>query len=402
MTAVLQFSWCKRMQKRLTIRDIARIADVSPSTVSRSLNDSPLVADATKARIREIAEEGNFTFNASARSLVTRRTGIIGLICPDSFDEYQYSLHLTMLINQIRRILETTDLDLIVKFREDASGRNSIHQLLDSGKVDGLIVINPDITADELAYVHSYRMPLVFVQAIPPGVDLSRENYVFADHVAGGTIATDHLIRLGHENILCFTVDTPEGSFHERTEGYRRALQDHGLRVDDELIRVGDGTFEFGYQFAARNAERFRTGVTAIFSQTDIMALGAIEGLWDSGLEVPRDVAIVSYDDIGFGKDFRPRLTTVHQPRDRLAFAACRRLGELLDELPREAPTAARMTGRVLQESGATARAAGVATLSSPELRQEELLQRRVQPYLVVRESCGAERREGIVQEKSV
>jgi LacI family transcriptional regulator len=364
------------MQRRLTIRDIARIAEVSPSTVSRSLNDSPLVSSETKARIREIAERGNFSFNATARSLVTRRTGIIGLICPDSFDEYQYSLHLTLLINQIRRILETGDLDLIVKFRYDANGENSIRHLLNSNKVDGLIVINPDITEGEVAFIHDQRIPLVFVQAIPPHLDLDHENYVFADHVAGGTIATDHLIRLGHEQIICFTVDTPEGSFGERTEGYRQALRDHNIPVDDELIEGGDGTFEFGYYYARGNAQRLRGGATAIFSQTDIMALGAIEGLWDSGLQVPRDVAIVSYDDIGFGKDFRPRLTTVHQPRDRLAVAACNRLREMLqaDTYPT------------------------VAT----EAETTRLLQRRVQPYLVVRESCGAERHAGVVRERSV
>jgi LacI family transcriptional regulator len=351
------------MQKRMTIQDIARIAGVSASTVSRSLNDSSLVADQTKARIREIAEKGNFSFNATARSLVTRRTGNLGLICPDSFNEYQYSLHLTLLINTSRRLLESDDLDLIVKFRYDATGRNSIRHLLNSRKVDALLVISPDITADEVTFIHDHRIPVVFVQAIPPHIDLSNENFVFADHIAGGTIATDHLIRLGHERIVCFTVDTPEGSFRERTEGYRRALHDHNLNVEEKMIVVGDGTFEFGYQYVVQNAEQFRGRVTAIFSQTDIMALGAIEGLWDCDLSVPGDVAIVSYDDIGFGKDFRPRLTTVHQPRDRLAVAACNRLTELL---------ALRSEDRRADAGSA-------------------LLQRRVQPYLVVRDSCGAE-----------
>ncbi len=331
---------------------------MSPSTVSRSLNDSPLVNERTKARIREIAERVNFTRNSIARNLVTRRTGIIGLICPDSFDEYQYSLHLTLLINQIRRRLEADDLDLIVKFRIDANGRHSIRHLLGSNKVDGLIIINPDVTQEEITFVHNQRIPLVFVQAIPPNLPLGDENYVFADHVVGGTIATDHLIRLGHERILCFTIDTPEESFTERTEGYKRALSDHNLPVDDALIISGDGTFEFGYDYVVSNASLFKDKATAIFSQTDIMALGAIEGLWDIDLVVPDDVAIVSYDDIGFGKDFRPRLTTVHQPRDRLAVAACKRLNEMLSD-----------------ESD----------------QESDLLQRRVLPHLVVRESCGAE-----------
>lgn len=354
---------CKRMQRRLTIQDIAKIAGVSASTVSRSLNDSSLVADATKERIRRIAEKGNFSFNATARSLVTRRTGNLGLICPDSFDEYQYSLHLTLLINAIRRLAESQELDLIVKFRFDAKGRNSISHLLSSRKVDALIVITPDITAEEVAEIHSHRIPVVFVQAIPPNIDLTNEDYVFADHVSGGTMATDHLIRLGHRRILCFSVDTPEGSFRERTQGYIQAHHDHGIPVDETLVVAGDGTFEFGYDFVTRHAELFRSGVTGIFSQTDIMALGAIEGFWDIDMAVPDDVAVVSYDDIGFGKDFRPRLTTVHQPRDRLAVAAVNRLSQALG-----------------------------FDAESPGKPDMERLQRRVQPHLVVRESCGAER----------
>ena len=381
------------MQKRLTIRDIARIANVSPSTVSRSLNDSPLVAEETKAQIREIARNGNFSFNATARSLVTQRTGIVGLICPDSYNEYQYSLHLTLLINQIRSVLETQDLDLIVKFRFDANKQNTVRHLLTSQKVDALIVINPDITPDEVRFIHETRIPVVFVQAIPPHLDLSDENYVFADHVAGGTIATDHLLRLGHRRILCFTVDTHESSFHERTDGYRRTLEDHNIPVDEELIVVGDGTFQFGYDYVTQNAERFGSDITAVFAQTDIMALGAIEGLWDSGLQVPKDVAIVSYDDIGFGKDFRPRLTTVHQPRDRLAVAACSKLGELLDAA-READRDQELADTDLEEIEETGEADNTRKRTMESGRKpgrSARLQRRVQPYLVVRESCGAD-----------
>ena len=183
-------------------------------------------------------------------------------------------------------------------------------------------------------------------------------------------MATNHLLRLGHERILCFTIDTPEGSFQERSEGYRRALHDHNLEIDEDMLVAGDGTFEFAYQFVLRNADQFRNRFTAIFSQTDIMALGAIEGLWDCDLSVPGDVAVVSYDDIGFGKDFRPRLTTVHQPRNRLAVAACNRLVELLAERAQRANT----------------------TKERKPDSDSALLQRRVQPYLVVRESCGAER----------
>ncbi len=346
------------MQKQFTIRDIARIANVDASTVSRSLNDSPLVAADTKARIRKIAEEGNFAFNAIARSLVTHRTGIIGLLVPDSFGEYQYSLHLTLLINEIRSRLEVSDLDLITKFRSDAKGGNNIRHLVESKRIDALIIVNPDITPEELTFLHERHVPAIFVHAIPNRITLEQEEYIFADHEAGGAIGANHLLRLGHRRIACFTVDSPEASFGERTRGYENAFTEYGLEADNSLVIVGDGTFEFGFNYVRANEERFGKDITAIFSQTDIAALGAIQALKDCGLSVPNDVAIVAYDDIDFGKHFRPRLTTVHQPRSRLAVAACNRLLEILNG-PRDG-----------EDSGPR-------------------LQRRVMPHLVVRESCG-------------
>ncbi len=345
------------MKKNITIKDIAEIAQVSASTVSRGLNDSPLVAEETRHRIKKIALEHGFSFNTSARSLITRKTGTIGMIYPEHFNEYQYSFYLTLLMNKIRDELEEHEYDLIVKFRTNKSGTvNNIRQLVNGKKVDGLILVHSKMKQDDLDFLHDNGVPFVLLQARQYYVNIERENWVFVDHRKGGYIATNHLIGLGHSSILCLMLDSPQYQFAERTEGYKQALRDNNINVDEKKIIMCDGTFECSYNMVIENQELI-DNISAIFAQTDIMALGAIEALQDLGYSVPDDVAIVSYDDIEFGKHFRPKLSTIHQPRDQLAVLGCERLLEML-------------------ESGGT----------------EPPMQRLIEPYLIVRETCGAER----------
>ncbi|MFO7730754.1 MAG: LacI family DNA-binding transcriptional regulator [Spirochaetia bacterium] len=345
------------MKRNITIKDIAQLAHVSASTVSRGLNDSPLVAEETRVRIQKIALEHGFSFNTSARSLITRKTGIIGLIYPEHFNEYQHSFYLTLLMNKIRDELEEHEYDLVVKFRTNKNGTvNNIRHLVNGKKVDGLILVHSKIEQEDLDFLHENGVPFVLLQARQYYVNIDRENWVFVNHRKGGYIAANHLISLGHTSILCMMLDSPQYQFTERTEGYKQALQDNHLQVDEDKIVLCDGTFEASFNFITEQQELMKQ-VTAIFAQTDIMALGAIEALQGLGLSVPKDIAVVAYDDIEFGKHFRPKLSTIHQPRDQLAVLGCERLLEMLD-------------------SGST----------NPPM------QRLIEPYLIVRESCGAER----------
>src|SRR6056297_520899 len=344
------------MKKNITIKDIAELAHVSPSTVSRGLNDSPLVAKKTRARIQKLALEHGFTFNTSARSLITRKTGIIGLIFPEHFNQYQHSFYLTLLMNKIRDELEDHEYDLIVKFRKNRNNTvNNIRHLVNGKKIDGLIIVHSKMEQEDFNFLHENGVPFVLLQAKQYYVDIENENWVFVDHKKGGYIATNHLIGLGHDSILCLMLDSPQYQFTERTEGYRQALDDNNLPVDEEKIVLCDGTFESSYNLISEKPD-FMKQVTAIFAQTDIMALGAIEALQDLGMSVPKDIAVVAYDDIEFGKHFRPKLSTIHQPRDQLAVLGCERLFGMLDSDSTTPP-----------------------------------MQRLIEPYLIVRESCGAE-----------
>ncbi|MFP4266375.1 MAG: LacI family DNA-binding transcriptional regulator [Spirochaetaceae bacterium] len=318
-------------KETVTIKDIARIAGVSHSTVSRSLNNSPLISDKTRERIKQIAGEMNFAFNASAQSLSTNRTGTVGIIYPELFDTFGNSLYLGLLVQGLRHGLEKASLDSIGSFPINHYTRESnIRKLISRKKVDGLLIIHPEIPTEEWDYIRDSGIPFVVLHFKPRSYDYSWMDYLFTDHVKGGYMATESLIRGGCRRILTLREDSREIQYVERTKGYRDALADYSLPFEEELVVGGDCSFEFGYESVMERKNEI-AGIDGIFAQADLVALGAIEALKELNINVPRDVKVTGYDDTELGKYFRPKLTTVHQPREEHARLACERLINLLD-----------------------------------------------------------------------
>ncbi|WP_432664917.1 LacI family DNA-binding transcriptional regulator [Wukongibacter baidiensis] len=313
----------------ITIKDIAKIAGVSYSTVSRSLNDSPLVAQSTKDQIKKIAEDLGFEFNANARSLTTSKTGTIGIIYPENFDEFGIHLYYGSLHYQLRKSLEAVDLDLIVAFPKNrATKENNIKKLITRQKVDGLIIAQFDLDQDTMRFIDNAKIPFVFFHH-PVDPKLEDVDAVCTDHFKGGYLATQHLIKTGRRNIMCI----PAGSdreFNLRTEGYKAALKDNGIKFDSNLIIEGKPDFELAKEIIKKNIQLVKS-IDGIFAQTDLMAWGVIEALKEMNIAVPDDIAVVGYDDIELSTYITPKLTTIHQPREEIAILTCERLHELLN-----------------------------------------------------------------------
>jgi LacI family transcriptional regulator len=321
-----------RERESVTIKDIARIAGVSHSTVSRSLNDSPLISERTKSRVKQIARELNFAFNASAQSLSTQKTDTVGIIYPELFDTFGNSLYLGLLVQGIRHGLERASLDSIGTFpRNHYTGESNIRKLISRKKIIGLLVIHPEVPREDWKYIEESQIPFVVLHFKPRSVDYSWMDYILTDHVRGGYMATETLIKSGSRNILCMREDSDELQFKERTEGYKQALADYGIPVREEMIDYGDCSFEFGYERIVARKDELGS-IDGIFAEADLVAIGAIEALKDLRVRVPEDVKVIGYDDTELGKFFRPKLTTVHQPREEHAKLACERLIELLEE----------------------------------------------------------------------
>lgn len=318
--------------RNITIKDIAKLAGVSHSTVSRSLNDSPLISDSTKERVKKIAADMDFEFNSSARSLSTSKTGTIGIIYPETYDTFGNTLYLGLLIRAIRGELESAGLDSLGTFPVNHfTGESHIKKLISRKKVDGFLILHSEVSAEDWEYIDKMEVPSVILHFLPRNRDISALNCFFNDNEEGGFIATDHLVKSGCRNILSLTEAEPGQEFGERTRGYKRALESHGLPFKEEDLLKGVCSYEFGYS-SIMSLEKERLGqITGVFAQADLIALGVVEGLRERGIKIPEKIRVVGYDDTELGKYLRPRLTTVHQPREELARNACSRLIDILN-----------------------------------------------------------------------
>jgi len=314
----------------MTIKDIAQRANVSVSTVSRSLNDSPLVAEATKKRVTDIARETGFEFNASARGLSTSQVGTIGIILPEDYDKIHVHLYHSALHNNLRRSLEREDMDLIVAFsRNRFSNVDNIRKLVRRKKVDGLILVRPYVDRQTERFLQLEGIPYVYSH-YPPPEGRHDIDWVYVDHEKGGLFVGQFFARLGFQTVIAFHDREGAPEFENRLAGVKM-----GLALAERSIQLreftGESTFESGFELARQEANGL-CEADAIFALNDLMALGIIHGLHSRGCRVPEDVAVVGYDDAPLAGLLRPLLTTIRQPSEEIAFLTCERLIEVIKD----------------------------------------------------------------------
>ena len=303
-----------------TIKDIAREANVSYATVSRALNHKYGVHPKTKELIFRIAKQLNYTPNAIARGLVTRQTQTIGLILPDITNPFYPEV--------ARGVEEGAQEQGYSVFLcntnwEPKREAEYIH-LLSEKRVDGLVLASISNSAEEVERELPDDIEVVYVSNVPRNTERS---YVEIDNIRGGFIATKHLIDAGFERIGF--IGAVEGSFtvDERLEGFRMAFERSGIPVEERYVHLGHFRQETGYRVVR---EMIESGdyPRAVFAENDLIALGVIQGVRDAGLEVPRDVAVVGFDDIPFASFQDVQLTTVYQPKYELGKLGARILVE--------------------------------------------------------------------------
>lgn len=319
--------------KEATLRDVAKAAGVSMATVSRSLNHSTLIPEKTRKRIREIADDLGFEFNAHARSLITRRVGTIGIILPPDYDHFGVNLYHGTLHSSLRSVLECNDIDLLVAFLSNHfTGGNNITKLVSRKKVDGLIIVQPLFERELIEFLHTKEMPFVFSHYPPPDPCPPDIDIIYPDNDYGGYLAGQHLGSLGRKRVLCVTAageKLVEREFTLRLAGARRGLAESGITLRPEDLIIGDQSMESGYGAVMRSADRIGE-YDAILALNDLMAIGAMLAVGKLGLQVPRDIALIGYDDTDLAASVRPTLTTIHQPREELSLVTCERLIELI------------------------------------------------------------------------
>lgn len=302
-----------------TIKDIAREAQVSYATVSRALNGKYGVRPATRKRILEIARSLNYTPNAIARGLVTRRTRTIGLILPDITNPFFPEVARGVEEEAQRRRYSV----FLCNTNWERSREREYVRLLAQKRVDGLIIAPISNSGGELEEVPE-GVGVVYVSNVPR---TTRRSYVQIDNVRGGYLATRHLLDAGFERIAFIGAVEGAQSANERLEGYRLAFAESGVALEERYVHLGHFRQETGYR-VIRDMIDSGDCPQAVFAENDIIALGVLQGVREAGLRVPADVAVVGFDDIAFASFRDIQLTTVYQPKYELGKLAVQMLLE--------------------------------------------------------------------------
>lgn len=296
-------------QKRLQMADIARLAGVSKATVSRALNRSPLVNEATRTRILELTSSLKYTINIDAQNLRLKQNRTVGVVVPFDSDTRQHlsdPFFLSML-GSLADALTERGFDMLLS-RVNAEQIDAAAQPFDTGRVIGVILIGQWRQHDQLNQLAARHVPIVVW-----GAQLPQQLYttVGGDNVSGGTLATAHLLERGCKRIAFFgDINLPEVA--QRYRGYCNALASHGLPVDPQL-QVSVSFLPEGGSDAVKELARRALSYDAVFACSDLLAMTTINTLREHGKEVPRDVSVVGYDDIELSTYFHPPLTTVRQ-----------------------------------------------------------------------------------------
>jgi DNA-binding LacI/PurR family transcriptional regulator len=294
------------------MHDIARLAGVSVSTVSRALNGSELVNEATRKRVQELARSMNYSINISAKNLRLKQNKTVGIVIPYDANNKQpiSDPFFLRIIGSLTNALTDRGYDCLLS-RVDADRLDSASVLFDSGRANGIILIGQWRHHDQLNLLAERNVPLVVWGARMAG---QRYCTVGGDNKLGGRLATEHLLELGHKRIA-FLGDPELPEVAMRYEGYSEALASYKLAFDESLTVVAPFT-ETGGRAAVHKLLQSKVQFDAVFACSDLLAINAINTLREEGIHVPHDVSVVGYDDIELAKYFHPALTTIRQPLD--------------------------------------------------------------------------------------
>lgn len=298
-----------------TMKDIARLAGVSTSTVSHVINKSRFVSDEIAERVNNAAQQLNYAPSALARSLKMNRTQTIGMLVTTSTNPFFGEV-----VKGVERSCYHKGYNLILCNTEGDNQRMkaSINTLLQK-RVDGLLLMCSTLEGERLDVFDRY--PDIPVVVMDWGPILFASDKIQDNSLQGGYMAAKHLIECGHREIGCITGPLIRHQAQMRYEGYKRALAEAGIAINPDWIVESDFECEGGYQAFEKLYERGKLP-SALFVCNDMMAMGVIQAANQRGLRIPDDLSLIGYDDVHIAKFMTPALTTIHQPKYRLGKAA--------------------------------------------------------------------------------
>jgi LacI family transcriptional regulator len=353
-----------------TIRDLARKAGVSVATVSRALNQYPDIRAETRTRILRLAREMGFQPSLAARSLVTRRSPLIGVFLRDSVNSDLADSFATGVLARFKEKMGPAGFDLLLFANEKAEeglGELSYVKRCQQHRVAGVLLLGVDQGEKGVLELGRSKIPCISVDSDLFG---PRAGYVMSNNAEGARQAVRHLYRVGHRRIALIAGRHRSRTGHDRSVGYRQELTSLGLPYNPDYVRDGDSTAEGGYA-AVQALLALSHPPTAVFAAGDLMAAGAMAAVYDCGLRVPDDLAVVGFDDLPLAALIRPALTTVRQDMSRLGAAAAETLMALISETSTPPPAVQMKMELVVRHSCGAGRAqAGTGQAQAGAVRE--------------------------------
>lgn len=314
-----------------SIKDIAKIAGVSHSTVSRALRQSSLISSETTERIRRVAQELGYRPSAAARSLKTNRTNVLGVLVSNIADPY-----FSELLMGIEDCAQEKDYSLfIASSRHDPDRERKIVQTMMEQRTDGVIICSSSFSTEQGRQLLDHGFPVVVIN------NQAADNFHFSiyhDDMDGSRQVTRHLIELGHRRIAYMGNAHSGRTNTDRQAGFLSAMVEADLPVPDEYIIAMDvGESRSGFE-AMKYFQSLAARPTAVFCFNDLMAIGALNACNAAGITVPGQISIAGFDNISYSEYTIPSLTTFDQPKHSIGREAANLLFSLLDMETREWP----------------------------------------------------------------
>jgi LacI family transcriptional regulator len=338
-----------RTARAVTIRDIARLCGVSIATVSRVVNDAGGVGARTANHVRKVIEKHDFHPNSVAQSLITKRTHTIGLVIPDVRNPF-----FSELARGVEDACNANDFGCLLCNTDGSTEKEREYVRVLRGRVaDGAIFTTQNAleSSDALLTLRNRSYPFCFVERYID--EMPDVPGVYFDNEAGALQMMRYIISRGHRRIAFISGPLSTHNARMRKLGYLRALEEHGIRVDEKLIVEGNYRYSGGYQAAEKLLAGRKPGFTALFASNDLMALGAYQLLEERGFRIPADVSIAGFDNIGYPPVMRPLITTIEIPAYDLGKSVTEMLFALLDG--RRVTPLRRVFQPVLRDKGSVA-----------------------------------------------
>lgn len=311
-----------------TIKDVAKKAKVSITTVSMVLNNNPKISEATRQKVLKAIQELNYYPRRMARGLVSRKTGNIGFILTEDHFSRHEPFYTRIFLGTEFEARELEYYILLTTVPPDFKPNSRLPRFILERNVDGIILAGK-VPHALMQCIQQRDIPVVFVDYFLPD-----ENYpaVLIDNISGGLLATQHLIKCGRQRIGFIGGDIQHPSIYDRYQGYQRALEQNGIPGQETLVVVDEPypDRQSGYR-AMEKLIRRAPDVDAVFACNDAMALGALQCLKEKGKKIPQDIALIGFDDVEADLTVDPSLSTIRVNKEELGIQAIRLMIEILN-----------------------------------------------------------------------